>query len=225
MNQGDYEMKKMRMPGAILVLFAILLSGCGKSKVPKDIRESTLVIDSNSRVTAYLVEEFDKNYYNLSELTTMAQMQAAEFAGVQFVSVENVQDDNSRVVINYQFDETDSYEKFTGDELFYGTVAEVIQQGYDSGISMLSVKDGSILTTEKLLQKLGQHFIIYYPIPVKPEEVKLNPESEEHRQISIYCPEAVEYVSQGAVVNQDGSITISWVLGNDYIPVYILLKK
>lgn len=225
-------MKKMRMSGAILVLFAILLSGCGQSGIPKDIRESTLVIDSNGRVTAYMVEEFDKNYYNLSELTTMAQMQAEEFVStgtesgqVQVVSVETVQDDSSRVVITYQFDETDSYKRFTGDELFYGTVAEVIQHGYDSGMSMQSVKDGSILTTEELLQKLGQHFLIYYPVQLKPEQVKLNPESEEHRQISIYCPETVEYVSQGAVINQDGSITISWVLGTDYIPVYILLKK
>lgn len=226
-------MKKWGMPAAILLLFAILLSGCEQPEEPKKvIRESTLVIDSSGGVDAYLVEEFDKNYYSLAELTSMAQMQISEFAGsatetnpIQLVSVDTVQDDSSRVIITYRFDQTGSYERFTGDKLFYGTVAEAIQQGYDSGVSLKSVKDGSTLTTEELLQKLEQHLVIYYPVQVNPEQVKLNPEAEEHRQIFIDCPDTVEYVSQGAVVNQDGSVTISWVLETDYEPVYILLRK
>lgn len=225
-------MKKMGMPVAILVLFAIMFSGCGQVVVPKDIRESTLVIDKSGRVTAYLVEEFDKNYYNISELSAMAQEDAANFGGsaadsgqVKIVSVEAVEGDSSRVVVTYQFDDTGSYEELIKDRLFYGTVAEAIQRGYGNGVTLQSVKDGSLMSKADLLQNMGEYLVIFYPEQVQPDQVKLNPEAEEQGQMVIYCPEKVGFVSQGAIVNQDGSISITWVEGSDYEPVYMLLKK
>lgn len=225
-------MKKMGMPVAILVLFAIMLSGCGQSGVPKDIRESTLVIDKSGRVTAYLVEEFDKNYYNISELSAMVQEDAANFGGseanskqVKIMGVDAMEGDSSRVVVTYRFDDTGSYEELIKDQLFYGTVAEAIQRGYAKGVTLQSVQDGTLMTETDLMQNLGEHLVIFYPEQVQPDQVKLNPEAEEQGQIVIYCPDKVEFVSQGAVVNQDGSISITWVEGSDYEPVYILLKK
>ena len=225
-------MMKMIRPAAIIVLFAILLSGCGQAEAPKDIRESTLVIDESGRVTAYLVEEFDKNYYNLSELTAMVQEDAAIFGSsetdsekVKIVSVKTMEDDSSRVVVTYQFDSTGSYEELIKDQLFYGTVAEAIQSGYCNGVTLKSVKDQTLMTEADLLQRMEDSLIIYYPELVQPEEVKLNPEAEEQRQIVIYCPDEVGFVSQGTVVNQDGSISITWVEGSDYEPVYMLLGK
>lgn len=224
-------MKKLGMSAAILVLFAIMLSGCGQSKGPKDIRESTLVIDKTGRVTAYLVEEFDKTYYNLSELTAMVQEDAANFGWsaansdqVKIVSVEPMEDD-SRVVVTYQFEDTGSYEEFIKDRLFYGTVAEAVQRGYCDGVTLQSVKDGTVISDKDLLQRLGEYLVIFYPEQVKPEQVKLNPEAEERKQIMIYCPDKVNFVSQGTAVNQDGSVVITWVEGSDYEPVYILLGK
>lgn len=223
---------KIRRPAAIIVLLAIMFSGCGQADEPKNIRESTLVIDENGRVTAYLVEEFDKNYYNLSELSAMVQEDAANFGGseaasekVKIVSVETMEEDSGRVVVTYQFDGTSSYEELIKDQLFYGTVAEAIQRGYCDGVTLQSVKDGTLMTDADLLQRLEEYLVIYYPEQVQPEQVKLNPEAEEQGQIVIYCPNQVGFVSQGTVVNQDGSISITWVEGSDYEPVYMLLGK
>lgn len=225
-------MKKLGMPAAILILFATMLSGCGQSKGPKDIRESTLVIDKSGRVTAYLVEEFDKTYYNLSELTAMVQEDAADFGWsaanseqVKIVSVEPMEGDSSRVVVTYQFEDAGSYEKYIKDRLFYGTVAEAIQRGYGDGVTLQSVKDGTVISDNDLLQRLGEYLVIFYPEQVKPEQVKLNPAAEERKQIMLYCPGKVSFVSQGTAVNQDGSIVITWLEGSDYEPVYILLGK
>lgn len=211
---------------AILVLSVTQLSGCGQRVVAKTLKESTLVISADGRLTAYLVGEFDKSYYNVEELAAMAEVEAAEFGGtgdtapVKVVSVEPAEDGSSRVVVTYSFDSTDSYEEFIQDTLFYGTVEEALAHGYGSNVSLQNVKDGFIMTGQDLSQIQGKHLVVFCP-----EQVELTGEQETEKHLMIYCPEQVEYLSRGATLNQDGSVDVSWIEGTEYTPVYILLSK
>lgn len=210
---------------ATLVLLAVLISGCGQAG-PETLEESTLVIFTDGRLTAYLVGEFDKSYYDLTELATMAQEEAAEFGGsqdsapVKMESVETAEDGSNRVVVTYSFDSAESYEEFIEDTLFYGTVEEALAQGYGSGASLQNVNDGFIMTGQDLSQVQGKHLVIFCP---KQVEAAADQETEKH--LIIYCPEQVEYLSRGAVLNRDGSVDISWIEGTESAPVYILLSK
>ena len=214
---------------AVLAVFVLLvpqLSGCGQQVVAKTLKESTLVISGDGGLTAYLVGEFDKSYYDLTELAAMAEDEAAEFGGtgenapVKVESVEPAEDGSSRVVVTYSFDSADSYEEFIEDTLFYGTVEEALAQGYGSDASLQNVNDGFIMTGQDLSQIKGKHLVVFCP---KQEELSEEQETEKH--LIIYCPEQVEYLSRGAVLNHDGSVDISWIVGTEYTPVYILLSK
>lgn len=204
-------MKKCGMLAAGVLFAAVLLSGCGQAAVPEEIVEPTLVIDSDGRVTAYLVGEFDKSYYDLSELTAMAREEAAEFsntsqdgtASVTVKSVEAAQDGSGRIVLAYQFDGTDSYKGFIGNELFYGTVEEALSKGYIQDVILQSVGSEESLSRGSLEEQKEKHLIITDAAAV------------------IYCPEKVTHLSTGAVMKKDGSVDASQVLGT----VYILLKN
>lgn len=209
---------------AVPALFVALFSGCGQV-VPETIEESTLVIYEDGRLTAHLVGEFDKSYYDLTELTAMAQDEAAEFGGVEetapvrMESVELAEDGSGRVVVTYTFNGTDSYEEFIEDTLFYGTVKAALAQGYGGDVTLQSVKDGSLMAGSELSQKQEKHLIVFCP--------KQGPLSQngEEKHLVIYCPEQVEFVSEGAVLKQDGTVDVFWTEGTAITPVYILMDK
>ena len=209
---------------AVPVLLVFLFTGCGQA-VPKTIEESTLVIFKDGRLTAYLVGEFDKSYYDLTELTAMAQDEATEFGGtkdtapVKMESVEPAQDGSSRVVVTYTFDSAGSYEDFIEDTLFYGTVEEALVKGYGSNVTLQNVKDDSLLTGRELSQEQERHLIVFCPKQTK------TPKVGEEKHLVISCPEKVEFLSGGAVLNQDGTVDVSWTEENALTPVYILMKK
>lgn len=229
-------------------LLAALLSGCGQAE-PQIIEESTLIISGDGGVTAHLVEEFDRSYYDPTELAAMAQVEAdlgeafpwvdlteletmarsaegddasADSGAVKLQGVETAQDGSSRIIVTFTFDSTDSYEVFTENReiLFYGTVAEALARGYGSGVSLQSVNDGTVLTGAGLSQESDRMLVIYCP---DQEDSALETGEEIH--FVIYCPSHVEYVSQGASLNQDGSVDAFWVKGTSYTPVYLLLRK
>ena len=194
-----------------ICLLAVLLSGCGQAAIPEDISEPSLVIGRDGEVTAYLVGEFDKSYYDLSELAVMAREEAAGFGqpaqdGAMPVTLENVsavQDGSGRVVVVYRFDGTDSYKGFLGNELFYGTVAEALAQGFLPETVFQSVGNGSPMTSEALATEKDRHLIIT------------------NTAATIYCPYTVTHVSAGVTVNEDGSVDASQAANT----VYIILKK
>ena len=192
-------------------LLAVLLSGCGRAKGPAEVTEPTLVISGDGKVTAYLVGEFDKSYYDLSELKAMAEEEAARYgsgskkgtAPVTVKSVEASQDGSGRIVLAYGFDGADSYKGFMKNELFYGTVEEAIVRGYVPE-GFLQGAGGEVpMTVENLKEDKGRHLIVTDAAAV------------------IYCPGKVTHMSMGAVLKEDGSVDASQTEGL----VYILLKK
>lgn len=202
-------MKRFGKFAVALCLAAVLLAGCGQTSVPETIEEPTLILTGDGGVTACLVGEFDKSYYDLSELTEMAREEAAEYglaldgtARVTVKNVETVRDGSSRIALTYVFDGTESYEDYIGESLFYGTVAEALSQGY-GGVTLESVRDGVSMTGEELAGETDRHLIVTDTKAV------------------IYCPDRVEYVSSGASLNGDGSVDASETEGL----VYILLRR
>lgn len=195
---------------AAVILSAAMLSGCGQATVTEDITKNTLTIDGRGRVTAYLTGEFDKAYYDLSELASMTREEAdgfnAERGDASCVTVEKVefaQEDESRVIVEYVFDGSESCREFLGEELFYGTVSEALEQGRLEGAELKNVDDGSVLSADMLAEQGKKHIIITNMSAV------------------IYCPSKVSCVGGEAFLNQDGSVDTTRTEGR----VYILLKK
>lgn len=204
-------MKKYGKTAVGAVLAVLLLTGCGEAKIPKTIDSSMLSVSKNGEVTAYLVEDFAKSYYDISELTSMAVEEAAQFntvnqtgdtIPVKVEQVEALTDGTNRVKVIYQYDSTDSYSAFNEEPLFYGTVGEAVLKGYSTKVILGSVKDGTLFTEEQLKQATEKRLLI---APAG---------------VYVYCPGKVEYISEGATVAEDGSVDTTQA--DEY--VYILLK-
>lgn len=191
----------------------LLLTGCGGTQMPDTIEETTLSVDEEGKITAYLVESFDKEYYDAEELKTMAVEEAAayntdaEMGTVVPISVEGVEllESGNEVKVTYRYSDADTYELHTEGVLFYGTVTEALEAGYDmKDVSMSSVKDGEpVVPAWVAVEAADKHILIT------------------DQKAQIYSPYKVTHISVGAVCKEDGSVDTTQAEGE----VYILMKK
>lgn len=210
-------MEKIGKLMTALMLSVVFLVGCSGTKLPEVIDSPTVSVSEDGQITYWLVGEFDKDYYKVSELSQMAIEEAKTFneswngkitgtegevAPVTVANVEEVANGKETVVVTYQFGNWQSFTDFNENELFYGTIGEAALKGYSVKVTLKSVKDDSTFTEEQMKQATDKYIII--------TDLKAN----------IYCPGKIAYISEGAVVNGDGSIDTTDVEGL----VYIMLK-
>ncbi len=206
-------MNKYRIKGiCVWMLVMFMLTGCGQAKLPDVIDVTSIVVTDNGEVTSYLVGEFDKEYYSLSELTAMAVSEAAEYntehqtgetVPVTVEKAEVLENDSDKVMLIYKYDSTESFMDFDENILFYGTVNEAADAGYDLDVILKNVKDGTLFSKDQLLQEADRYLLI------TDEKAK------------IYCPKKVTHVSDGAVYEENGSVDGT----QTEEVIYILMKK
>jgi len=207
--------RKMKML-AVFCLAVYCLAGCGEAKLPETINTQTVFISREGQITLWLVDDFSDSDYKISELTSAAVEEVAQFnagrdqgAAVAVEKVEELADGSGRVAITYKFGDWKSCTEFIGNdfffgtnELFYGTAGEAVSMGYGSKVILKNVKNNTLYTEEQLKQDTDKYLIV--------TDVKAD----------IYCPGTVAYISDGAVLNEDGSVDTVGVEGL----AYILLK-
>lgn len=206
-------MSKYRKVGVCLLLCTFMLAGCGQAKLPEAVEVDTIAVDKEGVVNSYLVRDFDKDYYEIEGLRTMAIEEAAEYNTANAkgndtpVVVENVDlitGAGTRARVEYTYSSADAFSDFSGNELFYGTVEYAVASGAWQSTSLVSVKDKTEVTADYVTEKAsGNHVIIT------------------DAKAMIYCPYAVTHISEGAVLNEDGSVDPSLVDGE----CVILMKK
>ena len=201
---------------AVVCLCAIFCTGCGETKKPETVNAQTIYISKEGEITLWLVMDFEGVDYKISELTSMAVREVTQFnegrAQDALVTVEKIEalpDNSGKAAVTYQFGNWQSCTDFIGNdffygtnELFYGMVSEALSMGYGSEAILKNVKDNTLFTGEQLKQASDQYLIV--------TDVKAN----------IYCPGKVTYISDGASLNEDGSVNTFEVEGL----AYILLK-
>ena len=198
-------MRKYGRLAVLLCLCALFLGGCGGAKVPDVVEVPTVSVDKDGIITVWQIGECDKAYYNLAELSAMAESEAAQYNAEKgregAVVLEKAEAlDAGKVMVVYRFDGWESCSDFCEEKLFFGTVQEAAQNGFDTDIAMKSVKDGAA-PAAGLLQETGKLVVT-------------------GMKADIYCSGKVAYISEGAAVNGDGSIKSS---GETEL-TYILLK-
>lgn len=198
-------MKRRVRASAAVCMLVVLLVGCGRSNIPDVVGATSILLDKNGGVTYYLTGEFDKEYYELSELETMVKGEAEAFcetAGETAVTVEKTEllpENEQRVVITYRFDSCESFQSFNGSLFFCGSVVRAVAAGYTMDKELQNEKG----ETFALENGGGEKLIIT------------------DEKAYIYCPAKVLGVSSGAVFREDGSIDTTATEDT----VYILLKK
>ncbi len=125
------------------ILLASCLYSCGEPEwTGKDVTSTTLGINTDGSVLEVVVEDFDKDYYDLDELKQTIEEDIADYNGDADdkdapIKLLDVVMDGSNVRTRTTYAETNDYGKFTREPLYYGTVR---QSGF-SGFEMPSVLD------------------------------------------------------------------------------------
>lgn len=209
-----HNMKK-KFFAAVLActLVPVSLSGCGKAaKLPDTVVNTSLVVDKDGRVTSYLVDTFDKDFYSLDGLKEMVQSEADTFniahtdAAEDPLVVKAVQSvgEGATVQVVEEFTDTKVYEEYTEKELFYGTRVEALADGISVNLDLVNAEDGTPADQEKLEKALEKNHLLIT-----------------NASAYIYCPYQVLYVSEGVVMGEDGYVDASQSDG----VVTILMKK
>ena len=184
----------------ILTLFMIFgLAGCGEKEVIP-VTEPTVEITADGELIAYLVEDFDKEYYDLGELETMVREEVADFVREQALVTENgtegmavesvamVADGSKKVVVALRFANSEIYADYFDVEAFFGTVAEAQDTGYGLSAALTSVKDGEIFTEEDAKKNSKRKILVI------------------DGSMIVRCPKEVLYIGTNASLTEEGFV-------------------
>ena len=191
-----YKVSLLCMMICVICTLCIAFTGCGStSGVPEEMPQTALVITDEGEVTYYLEADFDKDYYDITELEAMVQedMQEynAELSEKERAVLESIKlsADGQRAIVTAKFQNAAAYSRYSGYQLFYGTVSEAAAAGLDSGLTMQNAKDGSDVTQVQMKEHGNRKFLM----------------AEEKARL--YGPSRVLYISTGASYNEDGSVS------------------
>ncbi len=207
-KQGSFVAKA----GMLLSLF-LLLSGCGGKDSWKEWKADQLEINKDGQVIYCVVDGFEKNIYDVDELTGMAVAEAAEFNGrnktgdaapVTVLDVSRLEEEQDKVRVVYRFDTGASYTAFQGETLVYETLEEAVTQKHVfSGSVLYNGEDSLTLDEPGRVKYRTKHVVVT------------------DAKALIHLPEEVLYCSHGVTILKDGSVDTT---GCEDTAV-ILLKK
>lgn len=195
-------MKRMKRAGHLvcaLVLLSgcMLLGACGEAKVPDEITQTSYVIDEEGGVTVYLVDSFDKSYYDVNDLAEMAREDAVAFNDAHQMGTETMMSiesvsllDGGLVRVAQRFADSEALSTYIGETFTY-TEGAAVSSDVLSKVSFFSVKEGGEAETEEVIEAAGKGHVIQVPADIAG---------------FVYCPKKVLYVSVGATVAEDGSV-------------------
>ena len=216
-KKGDSLMRQSRikrfLAAGLSALLVLSLGGCGQAaKLPETVVNTSLVVDKDGRVTSYLVNTFDKDFYSLDGLKEMVQSEADAFniahaqATEDPLTVKAVQSvgDGATVQVVQEFTDTKAYAEYNEQDLFYGTRVEALAEGISMNLDLVNAADGTPADQAKLEKALEKNHLLIT-----------------NASAYIYCPYPVVYVSEGVVMGEDGYVDASQSDG----VVTILMKK
>lgn len=216
---------RIKSIAAVLLAFGLTLglAGCG-GKIPKinEVETATLYLTDEGTVTAFLVEEFDKDYYDESELEQMILEEIEDYCAqasagddqtvpVRLVDICSPQEKNAAegtagsattVTVQMEYASVEDYTTFNGKTLYLGTVREAKTFGYPVRADLTAVKDGSLLSKEQAQGMDDSHILIL------------------QENMTVQVPWKVLYVSPG--VTADGNMVTYEGADGGY--AYVLMK-
>ena len=144
----------------IMMMPVFCISGCG-SKAPK---VTTLTVDKDGQVFGTIIEDFDEPYYDLNELTDMAAKEISAYnsdflSEKVFLDSATEDQENKKVTITMHYNGTSDYSHFNQSFLFYGTVQEALDKGYDISDKLVD-RNGAELGRNGIDANLENHIII-----------------------------------------------------------------
>ena len=194
-------MKKTIRLLLVCVLGALFITGCSKETVYVPVTANTIEVTESGELIGYMVEPFDKEYYDINELAAMVETEIAEYnknnqnlvqeAGRVPIVVDKVimaEDGSKKAVVALKFYNATVYENYMGRKLFYGTVEEAVAAGYEVDKKLAKVNGGDLLTGDLLQKNEGNKILILEGV------------------VSVRLPQSVQFLSANAKLDNNGFV-------------------
>lgn len=207
---------------AAILFAACALTGCGDAvPVIGEVETSSVYLTKEGTVTAFLVEEFDKEYYSESELEEMicaeiedycsqAKAGEGEAAPVRLIQILSpaektglVGQPAASVTVQIEYASAEAYTGFNAKALYMGTVEQAQMAGYPIKSDLKSLSDGSVLTRAQA-QEMQEYYLLVT-----------------QENVPVHVPYDILYVSEGVTADEN---TVSFE-GTDGGFAYVIMKK
>jgi len=128
--KGGSRMKKwLLIVGMLMVSW--LMIGCGDSFKPS---VSSLYVKSNGKIRQAVVGSFEKNYYNFEEFENMVRQEVDAHNskyGKDNIKIKQLElDDEDTLYLQLEFVDADTYEKYSEEFCYIGTVGSALDEGF-----------------------------------------------------------------------------------------------
>lgn len=190
---------------AVMLACIMILVGCGNAKAEEPITVSTISISKDGHITYFMVEDFSEDYYDIKEIEEMLSEEITQFNeehGKEEISIESVgmaEDGSQNIVIELTFLNADDFSKYIGTDIFYGTMEEAIQEGYEISDNLIDVKKKTTVSLNEITHQDSRHILIL-------EDTLL-----------IKLPLKVVYTSDNVTYMENGNVDTSNTEGVAYI--------
>ncbi len=153
----------MKKITAAILIFALLLGLCACSSDDETYEETVLTVLKRGKVTENIVESFDKDYYNIEELSSEFSTSIDEYnnsIGSEEIKLDRIELKDSKVYVDLIFTGPSDYEKFVGQTLFVGTVSDAYDNGYTLDVTLKGVEKGDLIGKIQLMGMMDNNIII-----------------------------------------------------------------
>lgn len=142
---------------AIMLLFILGTAGCRKEEkflTVDDVTTNTILAKANGILQVATVEDFDKPYYQLSELKEFVAKEIDTYnkkAGEDKINLEDVELRSGKAIMLLTYSGMDQYANFNDVTAAYfsGGVTEV---PLDLPATLVNEKNGSLVSTQEIIQ-------------------------------------------------------------------------
>ncbi len=208
MNKGEKEAVSLlkRISRVLLVglLPCMCLMGCGEEAA----NVSAVTIDQEGKIESVLIEEFDKDYYDVKELSAMTEEEISEYnslSGSARIVLESAEaiEDSSFVKLTMSYESAEDYAAFNETDFFFGTLREAENAGYNISKRLVN-GSGDKIDDSFADDNPDRHIIITGD------------------KVNIIAPFNIEYMSEGVLVKDKKEAVLEAVTKDS---VQLLLSK
>lgn len=135
-------MKKVAAIMLTMVLSVSMLAGCGKNY---EANTSTVFVGKDGQVVTTSVEEFDTEKFDKDDLESYVKEQIEKYTASNdkdSVKLKSLKVKDGKATLTISYASVKDYIAFDGEELFSGTVAEALAEGYEFDGEFAVIKDG-----------------------------------------------------------------------------------
>lgn len=156
-------MKKRVIMLTALALAGLLVGCTAPKKEEADFKATTVMVHNDNTISAVIIEDFSKDYYDINELKKMVEEETAEInaiCGADSVTCDVKSEGNGMVRLTLNCSSCDSYNRFQDEDLFVGTYEEALAAGYDLDVNLVNMSDSSKVTTAMSIDNVSKYKVV-----------------------------------------------------------------